>query len=214
VQWQNPVELHKLVEKEIEMGQPIGWEDIPQGIRNVAERYGDLDTYQDNSTLAEHFWSCSQARRRTTWEARREDSMANLAYSRAKCQPGKLSNDAVPARLEVLDTRELNRLLRKYIKGMCVKLTRKEWNDERSINLEACSGRLAGTGYRLEMGQVQLRDNSHSNGRWCKKDISWILRKLEREEFGFYDKKRRRMVPFDWRLMKSLNEKYTPDNNE
>jgi hypothetical protein len=23
VQWQNPVELHKLVEKEIEMGQPI-----------------------------------------------------------------------------------------------------------------------------------------------------------------------------------------------
>jgi hypothetical protein len=58
------------------------------------------------------------------------------------------------------------------------------------------------------MGQVSLR----SMDKWFKKDVSWILRKLEREEFGFYDKKRRRMVPFDWHLMKSLNEKYTPDN--
>jgi hypothetical protein len=209
VQWQNPVELHKLVEKEIEMGQPIGWEDIPQGIRNVAERYGDLGSFQGTSTLAEHFWSCSQARRRTTWEARREDSTANLAYSRAKCQPGKLTNDEVPTRLDVLTTPELNRLVRQYIKGMCVKLTRQEWNKE-YISLLACDRRLAATGYRLEMGRVSLR----SNDRWFKKDVSWILRKLEREEFGFYDKKRRKMVPFDWRLMRSLNEKYTPDNNE
>lgn len=62
----------------------------------------------------------------------------------------------------------------------------------------------------MEMGRVSLR----SNDRWFKKDVSWILRKLEREEFGFYDKKRRKMVPFAWRLMRSLNEKYTPDNNE
>ena len=62
----------------------------------------------------------------------------------------------------------------------------------------------------MEMGQVSLR----SMDKWFKKDVSWILRKLEREEFGFYDKKRRKMVPFDWGLMRSLNEKYTPDNNE
>jgi hypothetical protein len=195
------------VEKEIEMGQPIEWEDIPRGIRSVAEKYGDLGTYQDTSTVAEHFWSCSQARRRTTWEARRDDSTANLGYSRSKCQPGRFSNDEVPARLEVLTTPELNRLARQYIKGMCVKLTRQEWNKE-YISLLECDRRLAATGYRLEMGQVSLR----SMDKWFKKDVSWILRKLEREEFGVYDKKRRRMVPFDWRLMKSLNEKYTPDN--
>lgn len=207
LQWQNPVELHRLVEKEIEMGQPIGREDIPQGIRSVAEKYGDLGTYQDTSTLAEHFWSCSQARRRTTWEARCEDSKANLAYSRSKCQPGSLSNDEVPAPLDVLTTRELNRLFRQYIKGMYVKLTRQEW-DKEYISLLVCDRRLAAAEYRLETGQVPLRHKDH----WTKKDISWILSKLEREEFGVYDKKRRMMVPFDWRLMKSLNEKYTPGN--
>jgi hypothetical protein len=156
------------VEKEIEMGQPIGWEDIPQGIRNVAERYGDLGSFQGTSTLAEHFWSCSQARRRTTWEARREDSTANLAYSRAKCQPGKLTNDEVPTRLDVLTTPELNRLVRQYIKGMCVKLTRQEWNKEyispeqRQVVQERClmDPQEAGTRRVWVLRQEETQDGS------------------------------------------------------